>query len=416
MLGRVGGILASGNLRGRQQTALQGYLGAAPTPTPAQTPVDRQAARTARQQQQAQQATQAQADARTLSKEEEAALAALVLPEGSGRGELWQLQETVAKASGRSIIADTYWPPFGGGGGFGRGGRGGGAQSAAHPVSALDALSAACAPRAGGFGRGGPGMGPGAAGADLSVSWGEAGDFLRFRSKSPEVWRAAALPVEVQTQLDAWLAPYVDAETPATQPAAAGPGGRRGPGANAPLADDLEKMSWLAGRLNDLQIQMGGSVVYGELTDAKEARRQALRRGTLQQLAMRLPLFRLTATFSPEQWTQARGEGLHWSTDLTPNQQSTDLSRMFGRGVPAERANDVVLRLGQTEARTINGPNGNSFTIPAATALEIVLDGQVVSTIPFSGFGGGGPGGGFGGPGGGGGRGRGGGGRGGGGG
>lgn len=379
-LGNLPGLFSQGDLRGREAEQLQRLLGEAATPQQreaarAQREEQREAERAAWQQEFAQRRAEAEAATRTLSPEREAQLAALTLEANASA--LWQLQEAVAKASGMNVVADCFWPPRGGfGGPLGRPGGGGPALAG----SALDQLSRACLGMGGGFGPG-PGLGGLGGGLDLGTEWSDAGSFLRFRARSPEIWRAALLPGEVLTQLDTWLEPSLAAESTSS-----------GAG-TSPLGRDLEKLSWLAGRLDELQVGLGGGIPYEDPSDSLAARRQALRRSTLQQVARQMPLLRVTATFTPSQWEQVRGEGLRWS-DLTPDQKASAAQMVAGRRVPEERLEEVVLQLGETEARTFQPRGGAEMTIPSAPALKVVLEGEVVEQIPFGGGGGPGPGGG----------------------
>jgi hypothetical protein len=407
-LGRIGGLLSTGNVRGDEEVALRRQLGEIRTPQQEQAlrqeeQQAREAARAAGREQWAQQRAQATAATRALSPAAQSALSSLTLPEGSWGRDLWQLQEAVAKATGMNVISDCFWPPQGPFAGPPR--RGGPGQSA----SALEALSTACSGGPGGFS---PPLG-GGAGEDLSMQWGDAGTFLRFRSRHPEVWRAAMLPAKVQAQLDSWLEPHVAAAGGSPQAEAPGPrrGGRGGPRqqvSDAPLAGDLEKLSWLAGHLNDLQLRLGGLLPYEDPSDPRGMRLQAMRRATLAAVGMRVPFLRLMATFSPEQWTQARSKGLRWGYDLTPEQRAALISGMpggmapgmgrgagpataagaassvFGPSVPENRANDVLLQIGQTESQTIQLPDGTQNTIPPAPALKFLLDGRAINQIVFS--------------------------------
>jgi len=392
-LGRMTGLLSSGVVRGDQEVALRRHLGEITTSEQEaalrnQQREARQADMAARREQWAQQRTQAIAEARSLSPSAESLLTSLSLPDaGLGSG-LWQLQEAVAKASGLNVISDCFWPP--------RGEFPGRRGAARRPVSALDALTAACSAGGGGFGppfgRGGGGFGLPSGRADigdLGMEWGDAGAFLRFRSQNPELWRAAVLPPEVRAQLDSWLEPHLAAAASlpaATTPARAGrrAGAGERPG-GSPLAGEIEKLSWLAGRLNDLQVRLGGATPYEDPSDPKAARLQAMRRATLEQVGMRLPFLRLMATFTPDQWTRVRTTGLRWGHDFTPDQQAALPSAMLARGVPEGRLQEIVVQIGQAEGRTIELRDGTQQIIPPAPALRFVLDGKVVNEIRFSG-------------------------------
>ena len=369
MLGTVTGVLSSGSVSADREMALRRYLGEAVT-APQEEAVRKQqqeaqeAQWAAWREQRVQQAEQAAREARTLSSARQSLLMALSLSPESASNALWQLQEAVAKATGLNLVSDCFWLPSGQfAGRFFRP-----RDLASQSTNALDALSAACAGRGGGFG---PGFGGGQS-EDLGLEWGDAGAFLVFRSKRADIWRAAMLPADVQTQLNAWLEPYLGS-----------PGGSPQTG-DAPLAGDIEKLSWLAGRLNDIQVWLGGTVVYENPADPTASRRQAMRRATLQQLGMALPFFRLMATFTPEQWTRVKAEGLRWGYDLTPDQQSSVGPPMFAGALPEGRLNDVVIQIGKAEAQTIDLPDGTKRTIPPAPALDFMLDGKLISQIRFS--------------------------------
>jgi hypothetical protein len=297
-LGRATGLLSSGDLRGQDQIALLRLAGEVKTPEEETAARQQQrealqAERTARQEQWAQQREQEMAAGRSLTPARETLLVSLSLSGAESGSRLWKLQEAVAKATGLHVISDCFWPPR-----FRAPGRGGAAQAG----SALDQLSAASASGFSGFappaGRGGAGSrgGPGGRGGMFGrggdfagggtegwgMQWGDAGTFLRFRSQSSAMWRAALLPADVLAQLDAWLEPAVSA-TSRESP-------ERG---ESPLSGDIERMSWLAGRLDDLQVRLGGEIPYEDPSDQKAARRQELRRATLFQVASRLPLLRL---------------------------------------------------------------------------------------------------------------------------
>jgi len=392
-VGRVTGLLSSGDVTGRNQIALLRLVGEIQTPEQEdavrkQQQDARQADRAAQQEQFAQRRVEALAATRTLSEGKAKLLTSLSLPDLDGSADLWKLQEAVAKATGLHVVSDCFWPPrFGGPR----------QRNVEKVTNTLEALSSACAPTAGfpgpgfgggrGPGGGAPGPGPGGGGAtDLSVRWGDAGTFLRFRSQSPDMWRGALLPADVLAQLDAWLEPAVSASSSAAPP----------PG-DTPLSSDLEKVSWLAGRLNDLQARLGGTIPYEDPSEPKGARRQELRRGALAQIAFTMPLLRLLASFTLEQWARARADGLRWGYDLTPDQQASDGLRGVASSVSTDRVKDIVIKIGQTEARTFQQRDGTPGTIPPVPAVTFSLDGAQINQVPlgggFRGFGGG-PGGG----------------------
>jgi hypothetical protein len=363
VLGRLRGVFATGNVWGDDEIALRRAVGEIQTPEQESAARDRQGAdwqaRIAEfQQQWTQRREQAMAAARALTPARESQLAALSLPDVAPESALWQLQEAVAKVTGLHVVSDCAWPPR-----FGFF-RPPGALAAV--PTALEALSAASLDSFAGFGA--P-FGGGQAG-DLGLEWGDAGSFLRFRAQRMDMWRAALLPVAVQTQLDAWLEPYLDAA-------------EGSPPQDTPLAEDLEKMSWLAGRLDDLQVRLGGVIPYEDPSDPRAARLQALRASTFGAMAMELPVLRWLATFTPGQWARARADGLQWGRDLTPDQQSTAISDMIARDVPAGRMPDVVVHLGRAEGEAITAPDGRRFPLPPGPMLKLTLGTTVVGRFPL---------------------------------
>jgi hypothetical protein len=364
VLGRLRGVFATGTVWGDDEIALRRAVGEIQTPEQESAARDRQGAdwqaRMAEfQQQWTQRREQAMAAARSLTPARESQLAALSLPDVTSESALWQLQEAVAKGTGLHVVSDCAWPPR-----FGFF-RPPGAPAAA--PTALEALSAACLDSFAGI----PGFRGGGQGGDLGLEWGDAGSFLRFRAQRMDMWRAALLPVPVQTQLDAWLEPYLDVGADAPSPQ------------DTPLAEDLEKMSWLAGRLDDLQVRLGGVIPYEDPSDPRAARLQALRASTLGAMGMQLPVLRWLATFTPDQWARARAGGLQWGRDLTPDQQSTAISDMIARDVPEGRMQDVVVHLGRTEGESMTMPDGGRFPLPPGPMLKLTLGPTVVGRLPL---------------------------------
>ena len=150
---------------------------------------------------------------------------------------------------------------------------------------------------------------------------------------------------------------------------------------SASLGDDLDKLSWLASHLDDLQVRLGGAMPYGDPADSQEARRLGLRRDTLARLMMGLAGLRLLGTFTADQWAQAKADGLRWGYDLTPEQQSSEAWRMATREVPEGRLREVVVKLGRTEERSFTPPGGTAVTIPPVPALRLTLDGAPVGEL-----------------------------------
>ena len=394
-LGRIVGLLRAGDVRGRDQIALLRLAGEIATPEQEaaarnQQREIRQEERAASQGEFSERRERALASNRSLSEATTALLSSSAVPGTDGQADLWELQEAVAKATGLHVVSDCFWPPRFGGPGMRR-------RAEAQAGSALEALSAASTPGAGWLaaasaggalgpagGRRGPGAGrppfPGGGRGrlggmlgDLSMEWGDAGSFLRFRTRSPDMWRGALLPSDVLARLDSWLEPAVTAPAPESPR----------PG-DTPLRGDVEKLCWLAGRLDDLQARLGGAIPYEDPSDQKAARRQELRRATLGLIAFRLPLLRLLATLTPGQWAMARADGLRWGYDLTPDQQASDALRTLTGNVPSERVRDIVIKIGQTDARTITQRDGTQRTIPPIPAIAFSLDGELIGEVPIA--------------------------------
>jgi hypothetical protein len=277
---------------------------------------------------------------RTLSPAAAASLASLHLPvRPDGEYRLWQLQEVVAARSGRHVVSDCFWQP-------------------ARPLApayalltspeaepdALAVLTAACTGR---FGSGGlipkrhmaldtPGMLGDplpAAGEALNWEWGDAGDFLRFRSQERDVWRVAFLPEATIATLDAWLEPYLAEWDRASEVA---------------IAVDPRRWAPLIAPLTIEQERWGGQLIYADPADPKAALRHSLH----QQLTPSDPtgdpsIYRLLARLSDDEWAQLQSEGLVWGKDvsLAPSAEERRVRPRY----PFEPGD--LLRLGPVESR-----------------------------------------------------------------
>ena len=238
---------------------------------------------------------------------------------------LWQIQEAVASASGMNVVSDCFSQPR-------------------HSLSAALALLY-------------PGQDPPMTGLlalrlsslspeDVqSLAWGptrdhragwewhDAGTFLRFRSAARDLWRAAMVPADVL----AWIDAKIDRQLSADSGDASSP---------APLRVSVtpEELSAVASRLDSLQAQHGWRMEYGDPADPAEVRRQACRAAILRAAGEQSDVLRLLATFSDQQWRQARAAGLRIRDGLTPDQQRSleGLRLWWGReALPA----NAVLRL-----------------------------------------------------------------------
>ena len=126
--------------------------------------------------------------------------------------------------------------------------------------------------------------------------WGDAGEFLRFRSADREVWRAAFLPPDVVATLDAWLEPHLRADL------------AWGEGVVVPL--DIRKVGGLMRRLSYLQRSYGGVLTYGRPTEETEPARHLFRTTLLRTVQNAAWFYALVGALSDAQWEQAHAEGL----------------------------------------------------------------------------------------------------------
>jgi hypothetical protein len=247
---------------------------------------------------------------RLLSKEAANSLAALPLPVAlDERYALWQLQEAAASRSGRHLISDCFWQP----------------ERTLNPAygllgpqpgtdpSALSVLTAACVGTSERWALREipdwdmmPSRIPPHETA-VSWEWGDAGDFLRFRSAQRDVWRAAFLPEAAIATFDAWAEPSL----------AGVPGESQSP---KEIVVPVEPRQWasLVAHLTVEQERWGGYLIYGDPTNVKNAYRHALR----EQLCARpaasgFSYYRMLARLNETQWQQLQSQGLAWGKDLS---------------------------------------------------------------------------------------------------
>jgi hypothetical protein len=234
-----------------------------------------------------------------LSPEAASRLRALSLPvEASARYALWQVQEAVAARTGMHVVSDHFAQPprlpedvLG----------------PLHPErefapDALSLLQANCT-ALGEREQIRSGAGPFSYVARWE--WGDAGDFLRFRSADRDAWRAALLPADAVATLDGWLTPYLPRD-PATATSAA-----------VPL--DVRRVGALLARLDMMQRLWGGALAYGSPLDEAEQWRQAFRT-RFAQVTQRPPgqpsFYVMLSELDDAQWEQAQGEGLRIGIDV----------------------------------------------------------------------------------------------------
>jgi len=179
--------------------------------------------------------------------------------------------------------------------------------------------------------------------APAGWEWGDAGDFLRFRSLARDLWRYSLLPEGTLSRLDACLAPYVSQA--AESGAAAG-------AVTVDLA--YSDACWLAGALTDAQLHYGGKIIYADPSETPSAYAHAFRQAVLRAVATHGGPFRFLASLNDYQWQRLRGPGLRWQEDLSPEQRSIRLGSYLAP-ILEEATQDVVLLLG-TQSTTDRSP------------------------------------------------------------
>jgi hypothetical protein len=239
---------------------------------------------------------------------------------------LWQIQELVAAQTGMHVVSDAFWQP---------------ARSVqmaleampparAGEPTALEALRLSCAA-----------LTPGDSapprvwlravdwrrpdGEFARWEWGDAGEFLRFRSADRDLWRGAFLPTQALGTMDAWLAPYLpeSLEQATERPAVTVP-------------TDPRQLARLVAELTEPQRRWGWMLMYGDPTEAREQYQYAMREALLVAVAVARHAYQLLAVMSDEQWERLGEDGLRWGDDIsiTPPKQGPDRFywEQFARG------------------------------------------------------------------------------------
>jgi hypothetical protein len=241
---------------------------------------------------------------RALSPEATRVLSAAMLPLAVDTPyALWEVQESLARESGLSIVSDCFSQqkrslqlPLSV---LGRG-------SAADGLTATDALGASC------HASGEWARRTGQEGWEEAWEWGDAGRFLRFRSANRDRWRKALLPGDALDRLEALVPPN----------GIEGAGSRSTRRTEVRIPVDLRLWSGITARLDDVQVRRGGLVVYGDPADPQVARRQTGVAAVLGVVRDNLELFRFFGTLSDYQWRRLLGEGLDCGRDLGAKQMA----------------------------------------------------------------------------------------------
>jgi hypothetical protein len=206
----------------------------------------------------------------------------------------WQAQEAVARATGKSVVSDGLlwwgrydWPPQED------------SQAKGTTLTALAALdSFSHLPAETGLSR-------------PSWEWGDAGDFLRFRTADREVWREAMLPPEFLAWVASVVAPHL--------PDPAGFAGRQWRELSIPVGS-VYSMRMLAG-LSELQLAFGRHINVGSPNDLGDIVRHEATAALLCGVGGRFDLVRFLGSLTDAQWEQMKGAGLPFGTGLSPTQQ-----------------------------------------------------------------------------------------------
>jgi hypothetical protein len=146
-------------------------------------------------------------------------------------------------------------------------------------------------------------------GAELGWEWGDAGDFLRFRSRHADVWRAALLPPAARQLLDAAFARRQEQAASGETSAEA-------------RAFPLSEQIALVGLVDDIQLRLGGLILREDPSTPTGAARAAFTRGVWQTFSQSEAWPRLLASLRDSQWLQLLGPGLEVGRDLTPEQRA----------------------------------------------------------------------------------------------
>ncbi len=257
---------------------------------------------------------------RSLSQRAEDLLMAtsLTLPNVDSRFPLtpWIAQEAVAQATGMNVVSDGLlwsgkynygYPPYG--------------ERKTVTVSALTALDSFTHEQvATGLRR-------------PSWEWGDAGDFLRFRTADRDIWRAAMLPQGFIDSVEGLLQPQLP------EPGALAEETRF----QASIPVEPMNTARMLGQLSNLQMSFGADINYGDPTQlATIIRHQAIAQ-ILAGATTRPKLTRFLASLSDSQWRQLEESGLRFDHDLSPDQRKMLTSATVPAGQRASFRDRVVV-------------------------------------------------------------------------
>jgi len=322
---------------------------------------------------------------RSLSPDGKRVLSGLALPlDWDAEYSLWQVQEELAASSGMHVVSDCFWQPQ----------RTLTSRLNLLPqrtppgmLSALDALTLMC---------GGeqerwvllPG-GPQEAGA-VSWEWGDAGRFIRFRSRERSLWRAAFLPADVLAAFDALL-----------EKALAGAQEHQEL-SQVEIAVHPRYLAGLTARVSRLQAQFGGKPIYGDPADPTTALRDALADGVLSALSEGYSWLSLLGRYDDEFWARLESEGIR-NLDIALRGRAGrvrhyDVIRLLPPRMPwpaefaaalPEDAADLSHAADTWVILTLNKGDVGMLSFPATimlkpTALKLLREDEPVATSPSS--------------------------------
>jgi hypothetical protein len=243
---------------------------------------------------------------------------------------LWEVQQAVASASGMNVVSDHFWQPV-----RPTDERAGFLFPKGLPqANALLLLALVCSP---------------CDEEDSGSDWGDAGAFLRFRSRDRAAWRAALLPQKLLDAIDAELAPRI-------------PPAKESPQTIHITVETRPYQALIIG-LSQRQLDSGGLIADGHPAgDPLRAARDAVLAG----LARSQRDLAFLAGFSEAQWAKLQTKGLEAAGDLSLDQLEYLRNRLVeGAG----NLREITLRLDPMPGYQEGEPMRR--VLQSAAALEV---------------------------------------------
>lgn len=224
---------------------------------------------------------------------------------------MWQVEEAVASMSGMHVVSDglIWWD--------GRLPASGGAAASLTALRLLESVT------------GGSGVGNRAGLLTPEWQWGDAGDFLRFRTANQDVWFSAMLPERFLEWIDEIASPSLPNE-----------GMLSGDGFDVSFTVDAEEWVKQMSGLSDTQLRYGYLECYGDPTDARALARRAVLNEILAPISWYPGVTRLLGSLSHAQWERLCTDGLRSPVDLGPELHELLMAVLLGdlqRTDPAAR-------------------------------------------------------------------------------